>query len=169
MRKLVQAAAAGLAATTLAACGGSPDTTATLTATTAAPTTPTAVAAAPPARAPRMVKWIDLNRGDCLADPPPSDPAVVMVSVIDCAGPHRAETYLRAPLPVNAALAEVAEKDCATGLTSYTATAAEAGRYTTSYLIDSDQDRTANNPYPSTVICLLLSADGQALTGSARR
>ena len=37
------------------------------------------------------------------------------------------------------------------------------------YLIDSNQDRTSNNPLPSTVICLLQSANGHPLTGSARR
>jgi hypothetical protein len=37
------------------------------------------------------------------------------------------------------------------------------------YLIDSGQDRTSNNPLPSTVICLLQSASGQPLTESARR
>jgi hypothetical protein len=37
------------------------------------------------------------------------------------------------------------------------------------YLIDSNQDRTSNNPLPSTVICLLQAADGGPLTGSAHR
>nr|WP_236147688.1 hypothetical protein [Mycolicibacterium sp. CH28] len=129
----------------------------------------TAVAAAPTLAQPRSVKWVDLSPGDCLADPPPSDPAVVMVGVVDCAGPHRAEAYLRAPLPVNAALADIADKDCAAGLTRYTATTPGSGTYTITYLIDSDQDRTSNNPYPSTAICLLQGTDGQPLTGSARR
>jgi hypothetical protein len=37
-----------------------------------------------------------------------------------------------------------------------------------SYLIDSNQDRTSNDPLPSTVICLLQAANGGPLTGSAR-
>jgi hypothetical protein len=41
---------------------------------------------APTAQGPRPKKWIDLQVGDCLADPPPTDPAVVDVSVIDCGG-----------------------------------------------------------------------------------
>ena len=41
-------------------------------------------------------------------------------------------------------------------------------RYTTTYLIDSDQDRTDNNPYQSTVICLLQDVQGSSLTGSAK-
>jgi hypothetical protein len=154
----------------LAACGGSPDTTANLTTTsTASSTTSTAsasstttVAAAP---ASRTVKWVDLQAGDCLADPPPSDPSVVMVTVVDCAGPHLAETFLRAPVPVNDALSDVGNRECGAGLATYTG----GGPYTISYLIDSEQDRTSNNPYPSTVICLLQGAGGQTLTGSAHR
>ena len=37
-----------------------------------------------------------------------------------------------------------------------------------SYLIDSDQDRTSNNPYPSTIICLLQDSTGRSLAGSAK-
>ena len=43
------------------------------------------------------------------------------------------------------------------------------GSYAVTYLIDSNQDRTSNNPLPSTVICLLQSANVHPLTGSARR
>jgi hypothetical protein len=168
MWSMARTAVAGFTATTLAACGGSPETT-TLTTTTSAPTTTTAVAAAPTPAQPRSVRWVDLSPGDCLADPPPSDPAVVMVNVVDCADPHRAEAYLRAPLPVNAALADIADKDCAAGLTRYTAATPGSATYTITYLIDSDQDRTSNNPFPSTAICLLQGADGRSLTGSARR
>ena len=157
----------GVAITAAAGCGGSPDTTPTLTTTSPPTSTNTAVAA--PAVQPRSVKWVDLQAGDCLADPPPADPAVVQVSVVDCGRPHLAETYLRAPIPVNAALDDVATRECATGLQRYTGAAATVGTYTTSYLIDSDQDRTSDNPYPSTVICLLQGVDGQSLTGSARR
>jgi len=50
--------------------------------------------------------------GDCLADPPPSDPSVVTVSVVDCAIPHSAEVYLRSDVEVNAAIADVADREC---------------------------------------------------------
>ncbi|MHA3020924.1 hypothetical protein ACXPWS_11740 [Mycobacterium sp. BMJ-28] len=40
--------------------------------------------------------------------------------------------------------------------------------FTISYLIDSNQDRTAANPLPSTVICLLQAAGGAPLSTSAR-
>ncbi len=116
-----------------------------------------------------MVKWVDLTAGDCLADPPPSDPAVVQVAVVDCARPHLAEAYLRKPIPVNTALDDVATKDCATGLQRYARPGTEASGYTTTYLVDSEQDRTSDNPYPSTLICLLQAANGQPMTGSARR
>ena len=168
MRRAVGGLAGSAAVAVLAACGGSPYTTATLTTTsTSAPpttSTPTTVAA-PVAPASRAVKWVDLQAGDCLADPPPSDPSVVMVTVVDCAGPHLAETFLRAPVPVNDALSDVGNRECSAGLAKYTG----GGSYTISYLIDSEQDRTTNNPYPSTVICLLQGPGGQTLTGSARR
>ena len=110
------------------------------------------------------VRAVDLQPGDCLAEPPPTDPAVVMVTVVDCAGPHQAEAFLRAPIPVNAALTDVGNQQCAAGLAAY----AGGAPYTISYLIDSEQDRTSNNPYPSTVICLLQDSGGRPLTGSAR-
>ncbi|MCX2932313.1 hypothetical protein ORI20_18740 [Mycobacterium sp. CVI_P3] len=164
MRRTAWGAVVGVAAAALTGCGGSPFTTPTLTTTnTSSSTTATAPATA------RGVKWVDLTAGDCLADPPPTDPAMVTVSVVDCAQPHGAEAYLRAPIPVNAALADVATSQCATGFEQYTGFAPGTGKLTSTYLIDSEQDRTSHNPYPSTVICLLQSADGQQLTGSARR
>lgn len=158
----------GSVALAMAGCGGSPDTTATLI-TTSSATTSTAAAApsstTTAAPASRSVKWVDLQPGDCLADAPPTDPSVVMVTVVDCAGPHLAETFLRAPVPVNDALSDVGNQQCSAGLAQYSG----GGNYTISYLIDSEQDRTSNNPYPSTVICLLQGTNGQTLTGSARR
>lgn len=125
-------------------------------------TAPTASAA------PRTVKWIDLHAGECLAGHPPTDPADVMVTVVDCATPHLAEVYLRADIPVDTALTDIASTRCEAGFVEYNGhPAAEAG-FTIAYLIDSEQDRTSNNPYPSTIICLAQSAIGQALTGSAR-
>ncbi len=168
MRSTVWGMVIAVAITAAAGCGGRADTTPTVT-TTPPPTSTNTTAVAAPAVQARSVKWVDLEAGDCLADPPPADPAVVQVSVVDCAQPHLAETYLRAPIPVNAALDDVATRECRTGFAQYTGAAATAGAYTTSYLIDSDQDRTSDNPYPSTVICLLQGADGQPLTGTARR
>jgi hypothetical protein len=169
MRTTAGAAVAGLAVIALAGCGESSHTTPTLTATNTPKSTATTATAAAPAPQPRTVKWVDLKAGDCLADPPPEDPAVVMVSVVECGQPHLAETYLRAPIPVNAALADVVTSECATGFQQYTGVTDGAGKYTSTYLIDSDQDRTSDNPYPSTVICLLQPADGKPLIGSAHR
>lgn len=114
------------------------------------------------------MKWIDLAVGDCLAGPPPSDPSIVTVTVVSCAAAHTAEVYARTPVPVNAAIASVANRECAAQFTSYTGQSEAAGVFTVSYLIDSNQDRTVDNPEPSTVICLLQAANGQPLTGSAR-
>jgi hypothetical protein len=114
-----------------------------------------------------MQKWIELQVGDCLADPPPADPSVVTVSVVDCAIPHSAEVYLRVDVEVNAAIADVADQRCRAGLAQYIGLPA-GGPFAMTYLIDSKQDRTSDNPLPSTVICLLQASNGGPLTGSAR-
>src|SRR5262245_139858 len=98
----------------LTACGArdtAPPATGTAVASSVAETTTTTVAA----QGPQIKKWIDLQVGDCLTDPPPVDPGVVMVSVVDCAIPHAAEVYLRTDVEVNAAVAEVADRDCKAG------------------------------------------------------
>jgi hypothetical protein len=104
-----------------------------------------------------------------VADLPPADLSRVTVTVVDCATTHLAEVYLRAPMAVDTAVATVANRDCAAGLAAYTGQSADGGPYSVTYLIDSNQDRTGANPTPSTVICLLQSANGQLLSGSARR
>lgn len=129
---------------------------------------PTATAAPLPPGS-HTEKWIDLRSGQCVADLPPADGSRVDVTVVDCATAHLAEVYLRAPMAVDTAIATVANRDCAAGLAPYTGQSVDAGRFSISYLIDSNQDRTGANPTPSTVICLLQSANGQPLTGSARR
>jgi hypothetical protein len=121
--------------------------------------------AAPAPNGSRAEKWIDLQVGQCVADLPPADLSRVTVTVVDCATAHLAEVYLRAPMAVDTAVANVANRDCAAGLAPYTG----GGPYSITYLIDSNQDRTGANPTPSTIICLLQAANGQSLTGSAHR
>ncbi len=150
--------------------GGSDATSTSPASTTSAPAATTTTVAAPPtAQGPRMAKWIELQVGDCLADPPPSDPSVVTVSVVDCAIAHAAEVYLRADVEVNAAIADVADRECAAGFTRYTGQSVGASLFVVTYLIDSNQDRTSANPLPSTVICVLQASNSGPLTGSARR
>ena len=159
--------------TVLAACGTDAGRGATnsriptTTSTTTATSSPAITAAAPIQS--RTARWVDLAAGDCLADQPPTDPAVVTVTVVDCAAPHLAETFLRADIPVDTAVTEVANQRCDAGFAAYTGRPVGGSDMTITYLIDSEQDRTSNNPYPSTVICLLQSGDGQPMTGSARR
>src|SRR5271156_7235213 len=153
----------------LAACrannvDSAPNSTSPSTATTTPATPTTAVAAPPTTRNPRSEKWIDLQVGDCLAELPPSDPSVVTVTVVDCATAHAAEVYLRGPLAVNAAVADVANRECASGFPGYTGQSVDGSSFALTYLIDSDQDRTSDNPAPSTVICLLHAANGRPLT-----
>lgn len=172
-----RAAPACLAAVTLlTACGGgagnsdAPPTSPVSTASAQTPVTTTTTVAAPAtAQGPRTEKWIDLQVGDCLADPPPSDPSVVTVSVVDCATAHAAEVYLRADLEVNAAVADVADEQCDAGFTRYTGQSVGGSPLAVTYLIDSNQDRTSADPLPSTVICLLQASNGGPLTGTARR
>jgi hypothetical protein len=114
-------------------------------------------------------KWVDLQVGDCIAEVPAVDLGEVSVSIVDCATAHAAEVYLRAPVEVNAAVADVANGVCATGVPGYIGRPVDGSPYSVTYLIDSGQDRTANNPLPSTVICLLQSTNGQPLMASARR
>ena len=152
-----------------AGAGGSGAPSASSVATASAPVTATTVAAPPSAQGPLTKKWFELQAGDCLADPPPTDPSVVTVSVVDCAIPHSAEVYLRAPVEVNAAIADVADRQCNAGFAQYTGQSVGGGPLVVTYLIDSNQDRTSSDPLPSTVICLLQAAKGGPVTGSARR
>jgi hypothetical protein len=157
----------------LAACGPvATDTSIGTTATTtsAVSTSPPPTVAAPPMTlGPDTHKWVDLQVGDCIADVPAVDLGEVSVSIVDCGTTHAAEVYLRAPVEVNAAIADVANRVCAAGVPDYTGRPVDGSPYAVTYLIDSGQDRTVNNPLPSTVICLLQSASGQPLTTSARQ
>jgi hypothetical protein len=163
--------AASLAAViVLSACGTTDRTPAPSTSQTSTTAiTTTAMAAPPKTRNPRSEKWIDLQVGDCLAELPSDDPSVVTVTVVDCATTHAAEVYLRGPLAVNAAVADVANRECTAGFSQYTGQSVDGSSFTLTYLIDSNQDRTGDNPTPSTVICLLHAANGQPLIRSARR
>jgi hypothetical protein len=129
----------------------------------------TAVPATPAMPGSRTEKWIDLKVGECVKDLPPADLSRVTVTVVDCGTAHLAEVYLRAPMAVDTAIANVANRDCAAGFASYTGQSVDGSTYSMTYLIDSNMDRTGATPMPSTVICLLQHANGQTLTGSARR
>jgi hypothetical protein len=130
----------------------------------------TATVAPPPAtQGSRTEKWISLQVGDCVTDLPPADLSRVTVTVVDCATAHLAEVYLRAPMAVDTAIANVANRDCAAGFAPYTRQSVDGSPYSVTYLIDSNQDRTGANPAPSTLICLLQGANGRLLTGSAHR
>jgi hypothetical protein len=158
------------AALTLVACGSGVQTRVTTPDDNSV--TRTAVATTSPAPSvtvePRTKNWFDLDVGDCLADLPKVDLGEVSVNVVDCTSPHAGEVFARAPVEVNAAIADVADQQCGAGIAEYTGRPA-GGAFTVTYLIDSNQDRTADNPLPSTVICVLQADDGQQLSASARR
>lgn len=131
---------------------------------TAAPST-----AAPQAPAgPRTKNWFDLQVGDCVTEIPAVDVGVVTVTLVDCATPHQAEVYLLAPLKVDTATDTVATEKCTEGFVAYTGQAFNGSPFRVTYVIDSNQDRTADNPTPSTAICFLEAANGGPLTKSAR-
>jgi hypothetical protein len=156
------------AALTLVSCGSGEQAAVTSTDTTTTATTSAALAVSPPANALRTKNWFDLDVGDCLVDLPRVDLGDVQVDVVDCARPHAGEVFLRAPVEVNEAIADVADRQCAAGVAEYTGRPAD-GIFTVTYLIDSNQDRTTDNPLPSTVLCLLQAGNGQPLSSSARR
>jgi hypothetical protein len=156
-------------ALTLVACGsGGQSAVATSTDETTVTSTATIAPAPPATPEPRAKDWFDLDVGDCLVALPRVDLGEVSVGLVDCTDPHAGEVFLRAPVEVNDAVADVADKQCGGAVTEYTGRPG-GDTYTVTYLIDSNQDRTSANPLPSTVICLLQAADGGALTGSAKR
>jgi hypothetical protein len=148
---------------------GSTDSAEPSTATSAAPaSTGTTVAAPATTQGPRTKNWFDLKIGDCVTEIPAIETGVVTTTVVDCTAPHQAEVYLLAPLAVNTAVAEVANEKCVEGFVAYTGQSFNASPLLVSYLIDSNQDRTSDNPTPSTAICLLQAKNGEPLTESAR-
>lgn len=138
--------------------------------------TPTTSAAAPDApitppptpTRPQTKNWFDLTIGDCLTEIPDVNSGAVTTTVVDCATPHLAEVFLLAPLAVNTAIDEVAMQKCGKGFVDYTGQSLVGGPFAVTYLIDSNQDRTQNNPTPSTAICFLRHADDEPLTESER-
>lgn len=154
-------------------CGpvaGAPDQAAGLPASESEPQHETSAPSEPLiAPGPGAQHWFDLQAGDCIIEIPKVELGEIAVTVVDCATPHAAEVYLRAPLAVNTAILDIAGKACTAGFPQYTGQSAGTGPYAVTYLIDSNLDRTWNNPMPSTAICLLQAADGTALTASARR
>jgi hypothetical protein len=166
----------GLTAVTLAllpACGGKAgNSETTSTSRTAETTTPSAAVAPPsPAAASRTEKWIDLDVGQCLADLPQVDLGAVTVTIVDCATPHTAEVYFRGPMWVDTTVPDVAARDCGKAFPDYTGRSVDGSGFTITYLVDSNQDRTGDNPNtaPGTLICLVKDTNGRPLTGSARR
>jgi hypothetical protein len=157
----------------LAGCGqqatpeASPSASSTSTESATATPNPPSPVAAPPTQGPRTEKWVDLQVGDCVAEVPAVDLGAVTVDLVDCAMPHRAEVYLLAPIAVNAAVTDVANHVCTAGVAAYTGQPASA--FAVTYLIDSRQDRTSDNPLPSTVICLIQGVDVRPVTGSAHK
>jgi hypothetical protein len=151
----------------LSSCASSDSGTAPSSTSAAAVTTTTIVLTTP--APPTLTKnWFDLEVGDCVTEIPAIDTGAVTATVVDCATPHQAEVYLLAPLAVNTAIDQVANEKCSKGLVDYTGQPVNGGPYTVTYVIDSNQDRTANNPTPSTAICFLQANNGGPLTKSAR-
>lgn len=136
-------------------------------------TTTTAVAGPSTTPGPRTVKWVELHIGDCIAQVPQVELGEVTVTIVDCASPHAAEVYFRAPVAVNAAIPDVANRECGAAFSEYTGQSMGADPLTVTWLVDSNQDRTTIaptvGPAPSNVICLLQNANGEPLMGSARR
>jgi hypothetical protein len=166
-RDRVRLCAALTALALLPSCGSSKPSEPSSSPASPSSTTGTPVAAPPPT--PSTKNWFDLQVGDCVTEIPAIDTGVVTTTVVDCDTPHQAEIYLLAPLAVDTAVYQVAHEKCAEGFVSYTGQSFVGGPYAVTYLIDSNQDRTADNPTPSTAICLIQHANGAPLAGSLRR
>lgn len=155
----------------LSSCGSSesdqPSSESNLPSGESVTTPPTVVSSSTPA-GPRYKNWFDLAVGDCLTEIPAIETGAVTTTVVDCGTPHLGEVFLLAPLAVDTAIDQVAMDKCAKGFVDYTGRPAYGGPFAVAYLIDSNQDRTADNPTPSTAICYLRNADGQPLSGSQR-
>jgi hypothetical protein len=156
----------------VAGCGHHSAPTASQAAVSSSPQSSTSAPTPAPSAAPttqqsRTEKWVDLRVGDCVAEVPAVDLGAVTVDLVDCSTPHQAEVYLLAPIAVNAAVTDVASQACAAGVTPYTGKPASG--FVVTYLIDSRQDRTSDNPLPSTVICLLQGVDEHPISGSAHQ
>lgn len=130
--------------------------------------TPSTTAAVAAPSITQTKNWFDLAVGDCLTEIPAIEVGAVTTTVVDCRTPHKAEVYLLAPLMVDTAIDQIAGEKCAEGFVNYTGQPVNGSPLRVSYLIDSNQDRTANNPTPSTAICFLQAANGEPLTKSAR-
>jgi hypothetical protein len=140
-----------------------------VTSSSQAATTPTTtIVLTSPAPTTQTKNWFDLNVGDCVTEIPAIDTGVVRTTVVSCSAPHQAEVFLLAPLAVDTAIDQVAMTKCAKGFVDYTGQPFNGNSFAVTYLIDSNQDRTANNLTPSTAICMLQAADGTSLTKSAR-
>lgn len=135
---------------------------------TSSPAPTTQITLSPKPAGPQTKNWFDLKAGDCLTEIPAVDTGVVTTPVVDCTTPHLAEVFLLAPLAVNTAIDQVANEKCSKGFVDYTGGSFVGSRFAITYLIDSNQDRTADNPTPSTAICLLRNANGEPLTESQR-
>ena len=108
-----------------------------------------------------------------LCEHPPFAGERVVVAIPEGTAPSRILPRQAIPADLrgrfDTAIADVANRDCAAGFASYTGKSVDGSSYSVTYLIDSNMDRTGGTPMPSTVICLLQRANGQSLTGSARR
>jgi hypothetical protein len=150
----------------LPSCGSSGSGVASSSAPAITPSTTIALTTSAPTT--RTKNWFDLEVGDCVTEIPAIDTGVVSTTVVSCSAPHQAEVFLLAPLAVDTAIDQVAMTKCAKGFVDYTGQPFNGNSFAVTYLIDSNQDRTANNPTPSTAICLLQAADGTPLTKSPR-
>ena len=94
-------------------------------------------------------------------EPPPPIP-VVLVTVVGCSGTASGRDVPAANIPVDAAVTDGQQLVRRRPHRLHRQRPAAGADTTITYLVDSEQDRTSNNPYPAAVICPLQSADGRA-------
>ena len=112
----------------------------------------------------------NLEVGQCLKDLGENTAEVSDVPVVDCSEPHLYEVYYEAELsgddlPDQATIDSEAESAClGTGYSDYVGVAFEESEYGTTYLTPSQATWDAGD---RKISCLITSADGSELTGSA--
>lgn len=93
---------------------------------------------------------------------------IVTVTMVSCTAATRSRFTPPWAGAGDAAGTSVADRGYATQFTRYTGQSEATSLFTVTYLVDSDRDRTVDNPEPSTVVYLLQAASGQPPTESAR-
>jgi hypothetical protein len=181
-RRAALAVTAVTAAATVAGCGsGSAPTAETMVApttdapTTAAPTT-TKGSSAGSGSASGLVRWENLNAGQCLVNMP-SGETVTTVEVVDCGAEHGAEIYWTGPVSASSSAMRgadaAAEGQCRAQFLTYTGGPVDGSPYQIAWVTAAPPKAGQTPGLPSRsqslLLCALSRSDGTKPTASAKQ